>query len=405
MNFSAVLDPLTAAALQTSWLHAILQPASEFGRRAYADLEPYRPGQEHAAQLHAEEIVQIARALTIEAIDAMRETLRMAPDPLPVISAAAMGQVLDDAQLLVVLRFLDAAQRVDAQLVSEPIRELTDLLGLGRAGKFGFYLSEAFNANLSRARAGADRAQAEYEGVRGRSIERVAHVLGREDLGGEFIIMRDTIMQLPPGVRVVREAPTYYLCELELDDSALAALRRRDEAAQGVAAAEHEVRSGLSQRVRDCVAELQALLAGLAQRDVRLAQARFAQQYSCAVALVPQAQELSFERGSYLPLRAQLEAQGRAYEPISFDLHDAAVITGPNMGEKPSPCGPADLWRCSWLSAFRFQLDPRAADCSGKSRGWASAHRKKPAECSRRSRARLCGSSRFSRVPRRRCSC
>ncbi|MBV9269922.1 MAG: hypothetical protein JO165_02430, partial [Candidatus Eremiobacteraeota bacterium] len=40
------------------------------------------------------------------------------------------------------------------------------------------------------------------------------------------------------------------------------------------------------------------------------------------------------ENVSFLPLRAELEREDRRYEPISFQLRDVAVLTGPNMGGK-----------------------------------------------------------------------
>ena len=51
---------------------------------------------------------------------------------------------------------------------------------------------------------------------------------------------------LPAGVRVLREAPTYWLCAVELDEASRAALERREAAADAVAVAEEDVRSKLS---------------------------------------------------------------------------------------------------------------------------------------------------------------
>ncbi len=363
MKFADILDATTASALQTAWLHAQLEAVSEFGRRAYAEVAPYRPGQEHDAQLRSQEIADLARTLGAERIDAMRDVLRSSPDPLPAISRASMGDVLEDANLLELLRFLDAAKRTQPALVADCLNVLAASLEIGRAGKFAFYLSEKFDDELAAARAAADRVQAEYESARGRLAQRIAQELGREEIaGGEFIVMRDAVQTLPRGIRIVREAPTYFLCELELDDSALEALRRRDAANEAVAIAEENVRRQISNKVRECVADLERLVAALADLDVRLAQARFALQYECTPARVAGAQVVRFQEARYLPLQEDLEAKGRSYEPISLELHDVAVLTGPNMGGKTvalRTCGFIAL-----LAAFGIPVPAAYCECA-----------------------------------------
>lgn len=362
MRFGDIVDATTASALQTAWLHAQLEPVTEFGRRAYAQIAPYRPGQEREATLHSQAIADLARTLTGEQIDAMRDALRSSPDPLPAISRASMGDVLEDTNLLELLRFLDAAKRTQPSLIADCINALAASLELGRAGKFAFYLSEKFDGDLASARSTADRAQAEYDSARGRLAERIAQDLGRDEIaGGEFIVMRDVVQTLPRGIRIVREAPTYFLCELELDDSALEALRRRDAANEAVAAAEENVRRNISNKVRECVTDLERLVADLADMDVRLAQARFTQQYACIPARITGAQMLRFQDASYLPLQEELEAQGRDYEPISVELQDIAVLTGPNMGGKTvalRTCGFIAL-----LAAFGIPAPAADAEC------------------------------------------
>lgn len=342
MKFSEILDSTTASALQAAWLSEALAPVSEPGRRADAAIAPFRPGQESEAQARSRNIVEWSAFLDSERIDAMRDALRTAPDPLPAISRAAMGDTLEDAQFLELQRFLDAVQRIDTLLnaparsfVTEAITGVMTALEKGRAGKFGFYLADAFDTSLAAARAAADRAQAEYDSVRGRLAQRVAAQLGRDELSGdEFIVMRDTVERIPQGVRVVREAPTYYLCELELDESALEALRKRDAANERVAAAEESVRVRLSAIVRKHAQALEDLTQRIGEFDVVLAHARFTQRFGCVPALIGHEQALSFRDARFLPLQAQLEAQGRRYEPIAIDLNDVAVLTGPNMGGK-----------------------------------------------------------------------
>ncbi|MFN2450149.1 MAG: hypothetical protein ABR508_10265 [Candidatus Baltobacteraceae bacterium] len=364
MKVSRIADAATAAALETAWLYRALEPGSAFGRRAFEEMMPFAPGAEREAQARAAEVIRISRGWAPERISAMRDALRACPDPLPAISRAAMGETLEDAHLLEILRFLDCGQRVeDTAAFGAQLGALAAELETGRAGTFGFYLSDAFDSALANARAEAERAQAHFEAARARVAQRAGTALEREGLGGaEFIVMRDTVQSLPPHVRVVREAPTYYLCELDLDETALAALARRDEAAAASAGCERRVRERLSAAVRAALPQLHALLSSLAQADVDLAQAHFTQRYACVAPVIEARPRIAFEGGSLLPLQAELIAQGRSYEPISVDVSEPAVITGPNMGGKS-----AALRTCGFialLAAFGIPVPARAARCA-----------------------------------------
>ena len=98
--------------------------------------------------------------------------------------------------------------------------------------------------------------------------------------------MRILRARLPSGVRVVREAPTYLLCELDADDAVLAALGRRDAAAAEVARAEERVREQLSGTIRTHAAALESAMRSFGECDVLVAAARFARAYRCSVPVV-----------------------------------------------------------------------------------------------------------------------
>jgi DNA mismatch repair protein MutS2 len=364
VKFANVVDATTASALDVAWLNAQLEPLSEPGRRAYEQFEPLRPGQEREAAERAASIGELAQRIDPGEVDAMRDALRTMPDPLPALSRAAMGDVLEDANLLELLRFLEVAQRLRSYVpIATEVQRIAQLLEHGRAGKFGFYLSEKFDASLAPLRDEARRAQAEFDSARGRLAQRVAQELGREEISGaEFIVMRDTVARLPKDVRVVREAPTYLLCELDLDEAALEALRRRDAASERVAAAEEAVRARVSREVRQCARALDALVEAAGEFDMRLAQVRFAQQHDCVPARIVSERRVRFADARYLPLQYELETQGRRYEPISLELSDAAVLTGPNMGGKSvalRTCGFIAL-----LAAFGIPVPAKSAECS-----------------------------------------
>jgi DNA mismatch repair ATPase MutS len=345
MKHGALLDAASANALAFDWLAAAVAPASDYGDRIFTLATPFVPGEEAQAFARASRIAGVAAAIDASKLDAAREALRNAPDASGAIARASMGDVLSDPNFLELQRLFDAMVRVDTQLAGAPevsaitndaVRTVARALELGRSGKFGFYLADGFDGSLATARARLAQLQAEFDAARGREAARAARELGREEISGdEFIVMRaDLHGSLPAGVRAVREAPTYLLCALEYDEATLAALERRDAAADAVASAEERVRATLSEAVRAYAADLDAAASAFGETDVLVAAARFAQHHRCTVADPARENFVAFAGGRFLPLAAELEVEGRAFAPIDVVLHDVAVLTGPNMGGK-----------------------------------------------------------------------
>jgi DNA mismatch repair protein MutS2 len=344
VKHAALLDGASAHALAFDWLVAAVAPASDYGDRVFALLEPFSPGEEARAFARATRIAEIAAAIDASKLDAAREAMRAAPDASAAIARASMGDVLSDPNFLELQRLFDAMSRVDAllagagvpTLATDAVRSVARTLEMGRSGKFGFYLADAFDVTLASARDRLAKSQAEFDAARGREAARAAAALGRDEIAGdEFIVMRSDLPQsLPPGVRAVREAPTYVLCALEYDATTLAALERRDAAGEAVAIAEEGVRAVLSQAVRARAAELDDAAGALGEIDVLVAAARFTQHHRCTVAEAARETFVAFAGGRFLPLAAELEVEGRAFAPIDVVLHDVAVLTGPNMGGK-----------------------------------------------------------------------
>ncbi len=114
--------------------------------------------------------------------------------------------------------------------------------------------------------------------------------------------------------------------------------------------------------MRAALGPLESLLIKLAQADIDLAQARFAQQFRCTVAGVTAELRITFEDAVYLPLQAQLQAQGRNYAPVSLDLREPAALTGPNMGGKS-----AALRTCGFIAllvAFGIPVPAARVECA-----------------------------------------
>ncbi|HTU71154.1 MAG TPA: hypothetical protein VMF11_12655 [Candidatus Baltobacteraceae bacterium] len=344
MRPGRLVDAPTAAAIGFGWLREALKPRSSYGEAAFGDLLPFAPHRAAQARARAARIERIAAALDSEQLDEAREVARHVPDVTSAIARASMGDVLEDANFFELQRFFEACERLDAltaacndlpRTASTPLRECARVLESGRTARPGFYLADAFDDSLAQVRAAFVRAQAQYEAARGRANAAVAEELGREISPPEFIVMRaDLRGPLPAGVRVVREAPTYLLCELDADETVLAALRRRDETAAEVARAEGSVRARISETIRAHVPALDHAMQAFGQCDVLIAAARFTRAQRCHVAELADDGVFSFEGGRFVPLALELQTQGRRFTAIDVRLDGIAVLTGPNMGGK-----------------------------------------------------------------------
>lgn len=344
MNPGELLDSSTARSLDFRWLQHALAPASPYGERLYEGIRPFVPGEEQAANARAKRIAAIAAAYDDRRLDAMREIFRSVADAASAIARASMNDVLSDANFLELQRFFDGCIRYDAlaqeaavlpTAANDAVRACARDLERGRAGKFGFYLDDAYDGELAHARSALSSAQAEYDAVRGRAAACVASALGREISGTEFIVMRADLPDgLPAAVRVVREAPTYWLCEIDADEATLAALERRDALSATVAQAEERVRVALTDCIRTHAAALNDALDAFGTADILVAAARFTRAYGCSPAEIVPEPVLEFCDGRFVPLALELEREGRGFTPISVALHDVAVLTGPNMGGK-----------------------------------------------------------------------
>jgi hypothetical protein len=342
---AAPWDAATGVAIGADWLLAAIAPGSAFGRAARERERPFRRGDEAAALVAIGRVDGVARALDAARLGALRAAIAAAPETAGALARAAAGGVLGDVDFFEMTRFLDALSEVEALLAAVPPagldapavdEALRRSLAPGRTPARSFYLDDAFGGDLAAARGELAAAQAAYDAARSRLTERVAAELGVERVrDGEFVVMRERAPQpLPRAVRVMREAPTYFLCEVALDEAAQAALATRDRTADAVAQAEERVRASLSARVAAAAGGLDAAARALGELDLLLARAQFAQRYGCSVPALAEDSRVSFEAARYLPLAETLEQHARSYVPVSLDLAGVGIVTGPNMGGK-----------------------------------------------------------------------
>jgi DNA mismatch repair protein MutS2 len=386
---SAAWDAPAAAALGLDWLAAELAPASEFGRARRATERAFAPGDEDAAERAIGAVAGLAQAAVPETLGALYAALAGAPDPSSALARAIAGDVLSDVDFFELSRFLDALEVTQA-IRREPAfagvpgpraeDSLRAALAAGRTSRGSFYLEAAFDPELAAARHEAVARQAAYDAVRSQLLERLAAALGFEHVrDGEFVVMRDRLSgPLPPGARVLREAPTYLLCELALDDDALAALAARDAAATRVAEVEERVRARLTGSVAAAAPALRRACDDLGALDAFVTRARFAQRHTALAPAIARDGRFSFVDARWLPLAETLAASGRAYAPISLDLDGIGVLSGPNMGGKS-----AALATCGFVAAcvaLGVPVPARAATVPlFDAIGWIGASAREPA--------------------------
>lgn len=337
----------TASAIGADWLLAAIAPAGAFGRAARARERAFRRGDEAAARAALARVAAVAHAYPAARLRDLRATIASAPDIREALGRARGGTTLDDVDFFEILRFVDTIAAFGALArdgaggtasLAIPVvsAHAGEQLARGRTNARTFYLDDAFAPELARSRGVAASAQATFDSARGRLEASVARALGRETLGDDaFTVARDALPQpLPTGLRVLREAPTYVVCALELDDASRAALAARDDAANAVAFAEEAVRVRLTRVVAAAARELERACEIFGEAESSLARAEFARRHACVVPDVAETRAIALEELRYLPLVDALATHERAYEPLDLALDGIGVVTGPNMGGK-----------------------------------------------------------------------
>jgi DNA mismatch repair protein MutS2 len=354
---SALWTAETAAEIGVDWLEREIAPAADFGRRSRENERPFQRGDEVPARAAIALVADVAREVAPEALAALRDAIAGCPDPAAAVARARAGVVLADGDFFEVARFLDAValirslarEDVFARTPLPPRDErLAALLEIGRTRERSFYLADAFDGDLASARRRAVEERVRLDAERARLTAHVASFAGLDHIrDGEFVLMRDRVTgQLPPEIRVLREAPTYYLCEIALDAPALGALSAVDVAEAAVAELEERGRARLTDHVARSAATFDAASVAIGRLDSLVARVRFAQRHDARVPEIAPEPALEFEQARLLPLSGSLSAHGHRYSPLSLDLAGVAVLTGPNMGGKS-----AALRTCGFVAA------------------------------------------------------
>ncbi len=345
MSATEWIDRASAVAIGEEWLLSAIEPRSAYGARANANRRRFRPGEEREATEHAARIARVGDRLDLALMDGALAKIARLPDISAALAQIAVGDSLDDAEALAFLRFADGA--LELQRVLEGSDDLPDCAGRsveqlcvlferGRVGSHAFYLHDSFDDALRSARVRFDEARARFESARGRLERGVAAALGRSArFDEEFIVLREDLAgPLPEGVRVVREAPTYVLCEIDLDEESRAQLERREEAARSVALAEERVRAELARAIAAIADGLTRATTAIGEIDLILSAAAWARRFDCRPAALERTGEIQIVEGRWLPLQERLESAGGAFVPSSIAWSGAAIVTGPNMGGK-----------------------------------------------------------------------
>ena len=334
-----------AAEIGADWLEQEIAPAGDFGRRAREREHVFVLGDEAQAREAIARVYAAAEDVPPETLAQLCEAVLACPDPGMALARVLGDATLTDADLFELSRFVDGLERVrnlmtNAALAGIAMPPWPQALALtlrdGRTPQRGFYLSDAFDPELSAARAAAVALHARFDAERTRLRERIAVYAGLEDVrDGEFVLMRERApAPLPAEIRVLREAPTYWLCEVALDEPARTVFTLLNAAEQRVAEREEAVRARLSAAVRAVAPILEDAAEKLGAVDAFVARVRFAQRYRTCAPEVAEVPCVQFVDARFLPLERSLESRGHRYAPLSLTLDSVGVLTGPNMGGK-----------------------------------------------------------------------
>ncbi|GAC1533347.1 MAG: hypothetical protein NVS2B17_00870 [Candidatus Velthaea sp.] len=347
------VDAHTAERIGAVWLRAALAPAGDFGRRAEDAATLFGPGDEAAARARCARIVALAQTLDRSGVARIRAALRRAPDPQPILSRARAGDTLTDVEFFELGRFVDALdataetwERAGGEKIQRPptVPALSALLAPGRTNG-AFFLSETFGVALAGARVAYAAADAELQRERARLNAALASIVGFVPDGEEFIVMRDTLALVPPGMRVVRETPAFRTLSVEYDAAALAAASRRESALATLARSEEAARRTLTEALARTAEAVILAVRALGELDRTLARVAFTQRFG---GCVPEfaAERFALADATYVPLREAREAESLPYTPISIELRAPAVLTGPNMGGKSAALATCGFIAC-----------------------------------------------------------
>jgi hypothetical protein len=341
---SAPWSAETARACGIDWLLREIAPAGGLGRSARRRERAFAPGDEAAASAMLARVDALARTAGSSRLGTLRAAISWVPDPSAAITRARAGDVLADVDFFELGRFLDALGTVGAEARGDAFPSidlpqadaaLAAALAPGRGDGRSFYIADAFDPGLAAARGESASRRAAFDSARSRLVARARHAGIGDVRDGEFVVMRDTaVVPLPPEIRVLREAPTYFLCELALDAAALDALAALENADAAVAEAEEDVRKRLSLATAEAAPELERSCAVLGELDLLVARAAFAARHACVLPELAPSDRVELRDARFPPLAEALAERSRTYVPISLTLEGLAVVTGPNMGGK-----------------------------------------------------------------------
>ncbi|MBV9103669.1 MAG: hypothetical protein JO060_08760, partial [Candidatus Eremiobacteraeota bacterium] len=315
-----------AAEIGADWLEQEIAPAGDFGRRAREREHVFVLGDEAQAREAIARVYAAAEDVPPETLAQLCEAVLACPDPGMALARVLGDATLTDADLFELSRFVDGLERVrnlmsNVALGGVAVPPWPQALALtlrdGRTPQRGFYLSDAFDPELSAARAEAAALRARFDAERTRLRERIAVYAGLEDVrDGEFVLMRERApAPLPAEIRVLREAPTYWLCEVALDEPARTVFTLLNAAEQRVAEREEAVRARLSAAVRAVAPILEDAAEKLGAVDAFVARVRFAQRYRTCAPEVAEVPCVQFVDARFLPLERSLESRGHRYAP------------------------------------------------------------------------------------------
>lgn len=322
-------------------------PVTALGRRAKADLQPYRTGEERAATESLEQLRADAAVLDLGAAAAIAGALEPVPDIADALAALTRPEtVLSVKQLLALKQFLfhGAELAVTAAKLdwTAPARWNAVLLEFGEVSVPSFAIDHVADDRWRAAAALVTQATyAVHSAKQERDKAWQESVGARPSREGQIVLrlpeQRVLAERLMSDSRLtwLRNTPFEAVFDVQPTADLEAAQTRLAEAKEAQGVAQDQVLRGFCDALRARLPELRRLAEDIAALDLRVAKVRLLRHWNGAIPVIRDSVRL---KGGVHPLvaaRLDPALAVSAYVPLDFDpAVGPNVLCGANMGGK-----------------------------------------------------------------------
>lgn len=346
------LDAETRAQLGFDEVWSRIAPVSAQGRAYHRKAKAFLPNQSADLEKEWDRVNQICARLCTDtkAASELNYLLGTLRDISAIINRSIEGLTLDDVEFYEVKKLLRTTEKIQAELerlgwetlLPTPLDlcvECKNALSKGQGQHDSFYLSDAYDENLTAIRKERFALECAWNtfrsSVESKVIEASGRILSMDDEITVSTSAASKIMQLETisDLGKVRETPEFVTFRLQEDETVSQVKRNLALARTWEEGCKQTIRERLTKIVQKSGERLLATVEQLGFLDLLLAKAIFCAEIG---GVRPQlSAELCIQGGRHLLLEEELKQRDRAYTPLNIVLNQGVtLITGPNMGGK-----------------------------------------------------------------------